>query len=416
MSAIDRLKGRAGPVSSERVVEIPLSKIRFDATQPRKAFHHIDGRVAKQDEEYIAELAEAIKFEGLIHAITVHELGDGTYQVVVGECRTRAHLLLGKPTIRAVIRNDLTDAARRLLFQLSENVNRQDLTDYELALSIKELMAGRDGVPPMKQVQIAQAMGKSEGWVSRFVKFGDDDLQRVWFQSGIADTVEKLYRLSTLPMPLQLDIQRRVGLAEGDPDRLEKPLNRDVIDKLTRAAKVKEKPAGADVAPHVPAPVLEREPATTPPADQGSTKSGTGLDQGDVIGEALSQAAAEGLADRSSPPTKESNPAPPTQKEYQLAPDARAAILGSVPQALVGGGERETVRPQVNCRVSLANILAFAEVAKGNKEVHASISNLWCDVIIPGPLAQLIANELTGAIVDDREVPAVVQNELTKLR
>lgn len=426
MSALGKLQARANAssVASERVVEIPLNKIRFDPTQPRKAFHHIDGQVAQKDEDYIAELAESIKHEKLIHAITVQEMGDGTFLVVVGECRTRAHIKLGWPTIRGVIRNDLTDPAQRLLFQLSENVNRQDLTDYELALSIKELMAGTETTRPMKQVEIAAAMGKSEGWVSRFVKFGDENLQRLWYKSGIADTVEKLYRLSTLPMALQVDIQRRVELPEGDPDRLEKPLNRDIIDKLIRSAKAGKAEKNRAVQPDdTPAP-MQAAPQSAPAPDAGGEApviapvAGNGVDKDDVIGQAFSQAAEAGRAARPSP--AKPMDAAPAQEGYQLPPEARAAILGSVPKAGAGSHDssepREAVQPPVNCRVSMASVLALPAAVQANKEVREAIAALWCDVSIPGPLAQLLANELVGVIVDDREVPAVVQTELSKLR
>jgi ParB/RepB/Spo0J family partition protein len=424
MSALDRLKNRAGPVK-EGTVDVPLNKLRFDPTQPRKAFHHVDGRVEKDSEEYIEELATAIDSEGLIHPITVQENGDGTYTVIVGECRTRAHLFLKRETIKATIRNDLVQPAQRLLFQLSENVNRKDLSDYELALSIKLLLTGQPGVPPLKQVDIAKSQGKSEGWVSRFVKFADDELQRTWVLTGIADTVEKVYRLSTLAKPLQLDIQRRVLLPEGDLNRLEKPLNREVIDQLTRTYKAREKggPESTMAPAPAPAPVESPDPYVAPtslpaaPSNSVHANTGNSSLSDAVIDEALMQAAAEGKADRA-PPVSHKADAQPTAGGYQLDADARSKILGSAGEAVTEGEAkgRGAVRPPVNCRLTLAGILSLAKAVNDNPELRKSIETLVCELNIPGPLASLIANEFTGHLVDEREVTAVLQTEMAKLR
>ena len=426
-AATDRLAKRAtaNPLANERVVEIeiPLGKIRFDPTQPRKAFHHIDGRVALTDEEYINELAESIRDKKLIHAVTVQEMPDDTYLVVVGECRTRAHLKLGLPTIRAVVRNDLIDPAQRLLYQLAENVNRKDLTDIELAESIRHLMKGSDAVAPMSQVQIAGAMGKSEGWVSRFVKFGDEENQRVWVKSGIADTVEKVYRLSILPVALQMDIQRRAGLPKGDPDRLDTPLQRDEIDRLKREAKVADKsehvstggPGVSDTHQSTPVEIASSNDVTgalVKPSieNPGSPASDIGAKL-DVIGQAFADAAVDGRAKQQDATNTE--PVVSSSGTYQLPEEARANILGLVPT--LGLDVREATQPPVDCRLLVKNVLALADILKAQAEIRGAFVDVWCDVKIPGQIAQLIANELMGFIVDTKEVPATLQNELTKV-
>lgn len=421
-SALDKLGKRAleKPATGVREIEILLEKIRFDSTQPRKAFHPLDGRIAEKDEAYIAELAQTIDKNGLIHAITVEEVGDGTYRVVVGECRTRAHLLLGKKTIRAVVRNDLTSRSKRLIYQLVENVGRQDLTDAELAETIRELMKGGEDMEPMTQVQIAETMGKSEGWVSRFVKFGDEELQRLWIKTGIADTVEKVYRLSILPKATQVDIQRRVELPEGDIERLEKPLNRSVIDELAREAKIgkkqapqtQDKPGNEDGQ-------SGRQSFVQDPGAAGGGREGEGQSS-DAIDQALKTMASEGRQGKPSAHGAETPSGSGTDK-YQLPDDARAELLGSLPAASSAagagaGGVRETIQPPVNCRVSVSSVISLLGALKSNKKVLSAIDNVQCSLNIPGPLAQLIANELTGIIVDQKEVPAIVQMELSKLQ
>lgn len=415
-SALDKLAKRATPMTGGREIEIPLGKIRFDPTQPRKAFHHLDGRVDEKDEAYIQELAQTIKVNGLIEAITVSEVGDGTYLLIVGECRTRAHLLLGKDTIRGVVRNDLTSRSKRLIYQLAENVNRKDLTDQDLAESIRELMAGVEGSEPMSQVLIAEAFGKSEGWVSRFVKFGDEELQRLWVKSGIADTVEKVYRLSILPKAAQVDILRRVDLPKRDPEWLAKPLNRTVIDELARDAKIAKRDGPKSAPPAEPGAASAQPLASAP--DAGGAKN-NGVASDDAVGQAFARSATQTRAQLDA-----DDKAPATviaSGGYKLPAGAREALLGSVSTSSEGvpahGSEkREAMQSPVNCRVSVSTLIALVDVLKSSAEMRGAVDRVQCDLNIPGPLAQLIANQLTGVIVDRKEVPAIVQMELAKLQ
>lgn len=487
-SALDKLAKRssAGPVAVGREIDVPMEKIRFDPTQPRKAFHNLDGRVSEKDDAYIAELAESISGTGLIHPITVQEMGDGSYLVVVGECRTRAHLFLKRKSIRAVVRNDLVNPTNRLLYQLAENITRQDLTNDELALSISQLMKGDENTPPMSQVAIAKTLGKSESWVSRFVRFGDDELQRLWVKPGIVVTPENLYRMSLLPKPMQVDILRRVNLDEDHPEFLEKPVSWAVVNEMSRLAKavkneaskvvspaanlgaigtvggdegdskedtdaslsqtetgsatvaqLADPPSAVTVAPALLAQRAEDDDAAsrahssvavpvTPSADVGEVVSakaepfapeslGNGVFAGDEIGQAFAAAAAaaDGQVAHSNRADTDTDAVAGVDNsknnmsgKYQLPDEDRAAILE------VGN---LSTRPPVSCRVTVANVLGLMEKLKENDALSNQIDSVQCSLVFPGELAQLLANELVGVIVDYREIPAVVQSEVGRL-
>lgn len=423
--ALTRLAARAteGAATAEREVLIPLDKIRFDPKQPRTAFHPLDGRVSEKDENYIKELSESIAHSGLIQAITVQEMPDGSYLVVVGECRTRAHLLLGRQTIRGIIRNDLKSPALRLIYQLAENVNRQDLTDGELAVSIRLLMEGSeaDGIAKMNQAEVAAYLGKSEGWVTRYVKFGDEETKRVWFDSGIADTVEKVYRLSILPPPVQMDVVRRASLPEGDPERLEKPLNRSVIDGLALEAK-REKLRNQQ-APAAPANEPGRDPHTVDlesgktDAEKlggGETVPAAGM-QPDPIAQALAESAAAGQEGVAGGSNNNVGTSATQGGGYQLPAIARTEILGGAAAVVGAGASRQAVQAPINCKVSLANLAALLEVLADDDGLLNSAMGLRCELSIPGEFAKQLANRLVGVIVSDQELPATVQQELSKL-
>lgn len=104
--------------------ELPVSAIVPNPWQPRRQFN----------EAKLSELARSIAEAGLLQAVTVRRVGD-TYQLVAGERRWRAHKLLNLEMIRAVVIecSDQDMAA----FALMENVTRDDLSDYEIAISVR---------------------------------------------------------------------------------------------------------------------------------------------------------------------------------------------------------------------------------------------------------------------------------------
>lgn len=107
---------------------IPLDQITRNPDQPRETF----------PTEHIERLAASIKAQGLLQAITVRPIGRDAYMIVAGECRFRAHQLLGAETIRAEIveMDERTMALRAIL----ENVQRQDMNPMEEAKAFQRLL------------------------------------------------------------------------------------------------------------------------------------------------------------------------------------------------------------------------------------------------------------------------------------
>src|ERR671925_1615788 len=117
----DKLKGRLShilPSDAQRMLLVELSKIRPNPDQPRKYF----------DEESLKELAQSINDYGQLQPIIL-KFGDepDTYILVAGERRYRAHLLLGKKEIYAVLTDGGLDEVG-----LIENIQREDLHPLEL--------------------------------------------------------------------------------------------------------------------------------------------------------------------------------------------------------------------------------------------------------------------------------------------
>lgn len=106
---------------AREILDIPLEQIVADPNQPRKHF----------DRQALNELAESIRQHGLLQPILVRPNGDGTFEIVHGERRYRAHKKLCSSTIRCIVRG-LSDREAADI-RIVENIERDNLTDIELA-------------------------------------------------------------------------------------------------------------------------------------------------------------------------------------------------------------------------------------------------------------------------------------------
>jgi len=130
------------------VEKIPLDKIERNKNQPRKYF----------DQEYIKELATSIEKDGLMQPITVRPYKD-RYQIIIGECRYRAHQLLKKKEIDAFVK-DVSEISAYTI-SLNENLKRKNLSAIEEAKAYEHLKKF------YKQKDIAKEINVSKGRISQ---------------------------------------------------------------------------------------------------------------------------------------------------------------------------------------------------------------------------------------------------------
>ncbi len=109
------------------VKKIKLSKIIPNKYQPRKHF----------DEDALNSLSESIKKHGLLQPIVVIQKDDN-YMIIAGERRFRASKLAGLEEIDAIVADLENQNLRELA--LIENIQREELSAIELAISYKELI------------------------------------------------------------------------------------------------------------------------------------------------------------------------------------------------------------------------------------------------------------------------------------
>jgi ParB family chromosome partitioning protein len=116
------------------VQSLPIELVHPNSAQPRKHF----------DPAALQELAGSIAVSGLMQPIIVAPqctLEGPRYMIIAGERRWRAMQLAGKPTIPAIVREDL-DAQGIADLALIENLLRRDLTLMEEARAYQAELDG----------------------------------------------------------------------------------------------------------------------------------------------------------------------------------------------------------------------------------------------------------------------------------
>lgn len=153
---------------------VPLDNIDADPDQPRAEFRPLDGIISEYTQQALRELADDIWEHQLQEPIKlrVHPIhGHGHWMIVFGERRWRAHLMnreLGRNVthIEAFEHRD-DNGLKRMLIQASENIQREDLSDMEIASFMRRLL---DEYPDEIQHQdLAALFKKPKSWVSRML-------------------------------------------------------------------------------------------------------------------------------------------------------------------------------------------------------------------------------------------------------
>lgn len=131
-------------------MKIKLKNIKFAWYDPRKEI----------DDDYINELAESIKTDGLWNPVLVKRNKDSGYDLISGGHRLRAAKKLGWDEIEANIL-DIDDTIASFL-AIKTNLLQKNLTDIEEAKAIKRIIDEFG----FTQGEIAEKLGKSQAWVS----------------------------------------------------------------------------------------------------------------------------------------------------------------------------------------------------------------------------------------------------------
>jgi ParB family chromosome partitioning protein len=108
--------------------EVDINLISPNPKQPRTVF----------DEDQLNELAASIKEVGLLQPPVVRSIGNGKYQLIMGERRYRASKLAGLKSIPVIIRQTPDDQLLREA--LVENIHRSQLNPLEEGAAYQQLL------------------------------------------------------------------------------------------------------------------------------------------------------------------------------------------------------------------------------------------------------------------------------------
>ncbi|MCA1668949.1 MAG: ParB/RepB/Spo0J family partition protein [Thermomicrobia bacterium] len=128
----------AGVEEMMNAKQIRQDRIVPDPDQPRKSF----------PQESLEELAVSLKARGILQPIAVwYDRPHDRYVILHGERRWRAAGIAGLETLPAIVREDQA-SSERLIDQLMENLQREDLNDVDRA----------DGLAHLKEAMVMEAV------------------------------------------------------------------------------------------------------------------------------------------------------------------------------------------------------------------------------------------------------------------
>ncbi|MGP3533584.1 ParB/RepB/Spo0J family partition protein [Microbacterium sp. RD1] len=206
-------------VPGARLVHIDPHRIVPNPRQPRTNF----------DADDLAELVHSVREFGVLQPVVVRDLGDGQYELIMGERRTRAAREAGLDSIPAVVRD--TADEHLLRDALLENLHRSQLNPLEEASAYQQLLEDFG----ITQEELASRIGRSRPQISNTI------------------------RLLRLPVPVQQRVaagvlsagHARAILSVEDETQMQRLADKIVNEDLSvRAAEAAAKGAG----PRRPAP------------------------------------------------------------------------------------------------------------------------------------------------------------------
>jgi ParB/RepB/Spo0J family partition protein len=151
------------------------------------------GAALKREEEKIDELSKSFTAEGQLTPVELEQKDDGRFELVFGSRRLRAARKLGWESIEANVK-PMSSAGQRILRNIIENEQRENLTSYEQARAYSQL---RD--LGLKNNEIGAKLGKSPQHVSNlYTQYANlsDPIKKEWASNNPVATFDNLRALA----------------------------------------------------------------------------------------------------------------------------------------------------------------------------------------------------------------------------
>ena len=141
-------------VPGARLAQIDPNAIVPNPRQPRTHF----------DADDLAELVHSVREFGVLQPVVVRDVGEGQYELIMGERRTRAAREAGLTAIPAVVRD--TADEHLLRDALLENLHRSELNPLEEASAYQQLLSDFG----ITQEELATRIGRSRPQISNTIR------------------------------------------------------------------------------------------------------------------------------------------------------------------------------------------------------------------------------------------------------
>ena len=203
------------------LIQVDPQAIVPNPRQPRTHFN----------EEDLAELVHSVREFGVLQPVVVRRNGDGAYELIMGERRTRAARAAGLDAIPAIVRDTADEDLLR--DALLENLHRSELNPLEEASAYQQLLEDFG----ITQEELATRIGRSRPQISNTI------------------------RLLKLPVPVQQRVaagvltagHARAILSVDDPEAMQrladKVINEDLSVRATEEAAKAQPAAGKSPKP-----------------------------------------------------------------------------------------------------------------------------------------------------------------------
>ncbi len=188
----------------------------------------------KFNEKNILELADSIREHGVIQPIVVRKISD-KYEIIAGERRYKASILAGKTTIPAILTN--FDDKESAEVALLENVQRQDLTPIEEAISYKKIL----DMGYINQTDLAEKLGKTQSTVANKLRLLNlsEEVQEALLEGKISERhARSLLKLNNEQQVQLLSriINERMTVRKTD-EEIKKILENKIPEKIDKVEK-----------------------------------------------------------------------------------------------------------------------------------------------------------------------------------
>jgi ParB family transcriptional regulator, chromosome partitioning protein len=217
-----------GILKEETYAELSIEQLKPNPAQPRMKF----------DDNAIEELAQSIREAGILQPIVVVPQ-DGFYKILIGERRWRAAQRAGLRKVPVLIRN--VPDRNQLEFSLVENIQREQLNPFEIALAYHRLTEELG----YTQEEVAEKVGKDRASVANYLRLLKlpEEIQES-LQSGAISMGHAKAILAVADPEAQLAMARKI---------VKKGLSVREAEDMAMTAKKKQAPHKVKVDPNMEA-------------------------------------------------------------------------------------------------------------------------------------------------------------------